>query len=97
MARSVEEDVEEYYKKQLDECGVEHYAKTDAPNESIRKALDSAPSKRGGQGRNYPDIQCLVELPGRRFLPVMIEAKGARGKLVKTASDGGGNRTSGTL
>ena len=90
MARSVEEDVEEYYKKQLDECGVEHYAKTDAPNESIRKALDSAPSKRGGQGRNYPDIQCLVELPGRRFLPVMIEAKGARGKLVKTASDGGG-------
>ena len=90
MARSVEEDVEEHYKKQLDECGVKHCAKTDAPNESIRKALDSAPSKRGGQGRNYPDIQCLVELPGRRFLPVMIEAKGARGKLVKTASDGGG-------
>lgn len=90
MARSVEEDVEEYYKKQLDECDVEHYAKTDAPNKSIRKALDSAPSKRGGHGRNYPDIQCLVELPGRRFLPVMIEAKGAQGKLIKTASDGGG-------
>ena len=44
---------------------------------------------------NYPDIQLLLQNKTRRDIPVMIEAKGLKGRLEKLASDGSIELTSG--
>ncbi|MCI7715449.1 MAG: SAM-dependent methyltransferase [Lactobacillus johnsonii] len=88
MAKSVEEKVEEYYKGYLDRLGVEHYGKTEGINDEINAALKAAPSKTGGVGSNYPDIQLLLEDSHTRRIPVMIEAKGRKGKLEKLDRNG---------
>ena len=61
MTRSVEEKVEEYYKKKLDDYGIRHFGKTESINDDISKALHKAASKSGGKGNNYPDIQLLLD------------------------------------
>lgn len=85
---SVEEKVEEYYKAELDSLGIRHYTKTEKINDSIADALKNANSKSGNKGNNYPDIRCLLENKHRRNLPVMMEAKGSKGKLEKLTKDG---------
>lgn len=85
---SIEEKVEEHYKKVLDDLYIRHFGKTETINDSITKALKEADSKSGGSGNNFPDIQLLLQNKTRRDIPVMIEAKGTKGKLEKLASDG---------
>ena len=84
---SIEEKVEEHYKKLLDDIGIRHFGKTETINVNITNALRSADSKSGGTGNNYPDIQLLLSNNKGRFIPVMIEAKGAKGKLEKLSKD----------
>ena len=84
---SIEEQVEEYYKKQLDRYGLRHYGKTEPTNNSIARALKNANSKSGGSGNNYPDIQLLLVNANRRSIPVMIEAKGTKNKLERLNTD----------
>jgi type I restriction enzyme M protein len=86
---SIEEKVEEHYKSLLDSYGIRHYGKTERVNAAITEALKSADSKSGGSGNNYPDIQLSLQNSSRRDVPVMIEAKGARGKLEKLDAEGG--------
>lgn len=88
MAKSIEEKVEEIFKKQLDAFKVKHYTKTESINSSIDDALRNSVSKSGGQGNNYPDIRVLIETSNMRRIPVMIEAKGTMGKLVKYTRNG---------
>ncbi len=83
MASSIEEKVEEIFKKQLDRFKVKHFTKTESINPSIDEALRNSVSKSGGSGNNYPDIKVLIETSKMRRIPVMIEAKGIKGKLVK--------------
>ena len=83
MSTSIEEKVEEIFKKQLDSLGVRHFTKTEPINESIDDALKTSVSKSGGNGNNYPDIKVLIETSKMRRIPVMIEAKGTKGKLIK--------------
>ena len=85
---SIEEKVEEYYKGLLNEIGLRHFAKTEKVNDSIENALKEANSKGGGSGNNYPDIKCLINDNHGRIIPVMIEAKGTKGKLEKLTKDG---------
>lgn len=85
---SIEEKVEEYYKGVLDKIGLRHFAKTEKINDSIENALKEANSKSGGSGNNFPDIKCLLDNNHGRTIPVMIEAKGSKGKLVKFSKDG---------
>lgn len=85
---SIEEKVEEHFKRMLDDLQIRHYGKTETINGSITKALKEADSKSGGSGNNFPDIQLLLQNKTRRDIPVMIEAKGTKGKLEKLASDG---------
>lgn len=85
---SVEEKVEEHYKKVLDVLGVRHYGKTEKINSAIANALKNADSKSGNSGNNYPDIQLMLENSNARRIPVMIEAKGAKNKLEKTDKNG---------
>lgn len=51
---SIEEKVEEHYKKILDELGIRHYGKTESINRTITDALRSADSKSGGSGNITP-------------------------------------------
>ena len=88
MAKSVEEKVEEYFKAQLDELKIRHYGKTEMINRTIESALKNADSKSGNSGNNYPDIKLLLENKSRRNIPVMIEAKGSKGRLEKLTKDG---------
>lgn len=85
---SIEEKVEEYYKSKLDLLGVRHYGKTERINQAIYNALQNADSKSGGNGANYPDIQLLIHDNHQRYIPVMIEAKGLKNKLVKFDKSG---------
>ena len=79
---SVEERVEEYYKRLLDNLGIRYFSKTEEINSSITKALKDADSKSGNSGNNYPDIKLLLSNKTRRDIPVMIEAKGSKNKLI---------------
>lgn len=88
MAKSIEEKVEEIFKKQLDRFGINHFTKTESINSSIDDALKNSVSKSGGKGNNYPDIKVLIETSKMRRIPVMIEAKGTEGKLVKFTKSG---------
>ena len=81
--KSIEEIVEDFFKKQLDTYGVKYYTKTESINPSIDNALKNAVSKSGGTGNNYPDIKVLLETSKLRRIPVMIEVKGAKNKLIK--------------
>ena len=85
---SIEEKIEEYYKYKLDSMGIRHYGKTEKINQAIYNALQSADSKSGGNGANYPDIQLLIHNNHQRYIPVMIEAKGLKNKLVKFDKSG---------
>jgi len=85
---SIEEKVEEYYKGLLDKIGLRHFAKTEHVNDSIENALKESNSKGGGSGNNFPDIKCLIDNKHGRIIPVMIEAKGTKGKLEKLTKDG---------
>lgn len=85
--RSIEEKVEEQYKSLLDSINVRHYGKTEEINSGISDALRNATSKSGGSGNNYPDIQILLQDEQMRRIPVMIEAKGSKNKLLKLDKD----------
>ena len=76
---SIEEKVEEFYKRELDRLKIRHYGKTEKINDSIEDALKNADSKSGNGGNNYPDIKILLQNKTRRDIPVMVEAKGSKG------------------
>lgn len=59
MARSIEEQVEDWAKAQLVSHNIKYYPKTDKVNEVIGDALKQAPSKQGGGG--------VIFLTSRRF------------------------------
>lgn len=88
MAKSIEEKVEDYFKAQLAEHSIRYFCKTDCINDAIDRALSQAESKSGGSGRNYPDIKIFLKSANNRCLPVMLEAKGTKGKLIKYDKNG---------
>lgn len=88
MAKSIEEKIEDIAKKQLDNFGVRYHIKTDNINSEIDHALQSAKSKSGNDGGNYPDIKCLIKFPqSQQYVPVMIEVKGTKGDLAKIENE----------
>ena len=78
---SIEEQIEDWCKNQFN--GQKYYTKTELINAEIEAALEKAPSKQGGSGKNYPDIKCMVSSENGRKIPVMIEVKGTKGTLIK--------------
>ena len=84
MAKSIEERVEDWCKKQLDK----YFTKTQSINAEIENALKKAPSKKGGEGSNFPDIKCFIETSDKRKIPVMIEVKGTKGDFIKFDENG---------
>ena len=88
MPRSIEEQIEDIAKAQLKTYKVKYYAKTENINSEIDDALKKSVSKSGGRGGNYPDIRAMLTMPNHKTIPVMIEVKGTKGKLIKTNDDG---------
>lgn len=84
--KSIEEDVETLYKHKLISMGFKPVRKNGSVNSEIDNALKTAESKSGGAGNNYPDIRFLID-NGVRRIPVMVEAKGKKGDLIRI-SDG---------
>ena len=80
---SCEERVEDIIKRFLDSKGIKYCTKTEKINDEIANALESYPSKSGGKGKNYPDIQFMLRTKNLKNIPVMIECKGKRGDLAK--------------
>ena len=85
---SMREKVEEYYKAQLDDLKIRHYGKAESVNRTIDDTLKKADSKSGNIGNNFPDIKLLLQNKTRRDIPVMVEAKGSKGKLEKLTKNG---------
>ena len=83
---SIEEQVEDWCKRQLQD--LKYYTKTENINPDIEEALRKAPSKKGGEGMNFPDIKCLIQTADMRHIPVMIEVKGRKGDLAKLDAAG---------
>ena len=78
---SIEEQIEDWCKKQFK--GQKYYTKTETVNAEIASALEKAPSKQGGAGKNFPDLKCLITADDGKRIPVMIEVKGRKGDLIK--------------
>lgn len=83
MAKSVEEKVEDKFKRQLDEYGIKYFSKTESINSTIDQALKDYISKSWGKWPNFPDIKVLLSMPKGAVIPVMIEAKWEKWALVK--------------
>ena len=83
---SIEEQIEDWCKKQFK--GQKYFTKTESVNSEIEMALEKAPSKQGGSGKNYPDIKCMLSTDEGLRIPVMIEVKGKKGALIKTSVNG---------
>ena len=62
MAKSVEEPVEDWAKKSLDDHGVAHSPKNAAINHEIGEAMKKFPSKKGGKGPNFPEPYLRLKL-----------------------------------
>lgn len=62
--QSCEERVEDKIKRELDTLKFKYFTKTQKLNDDIAQALQKHPSKSGGKGKNYPDIQLLLEMGG---------------------------------
>ncbi len=88
MVKSVEEKVEDYFKNQLSQNNIKYFCKTETINIAIDNALKQAQSKSGGSGNNYPDIKVFLNGANNRAIPVMIEAKGGKNKLIKNDAHG---------
>ena len=86
--KSIEERVEDLGKRWLDSYKCKYYTKTDVINSEIDNALRQAPSKSGGSGGNFPDIRLLLVASSTKQYPIVIEVKGAPGKLVKLNKSG---------
>ncbi len=50
---SQEETIEDQTKRELENLKIAYYAKTAPINEETQRALEQAPSKSGGNGKNY--------------------------------------------
>ncbi|WP_163499718.1 HsdM family class I SAM-dependent methyltransferase [Helicobacter suis] len=84
---SQEERLEDLIKEELKTLQIPYYLKANPINEEIKYALEQAPSKGGGSGRNYPDLKLLISTKQMRHIPVMIELKGIKGRLAKFNQD----------
>ena len=56
---SIEEQIEGWSKQQLH--GIKYFTKTEGINPEIDYALRKAPSKKGGEGNNFPHIKCFIQ------------------------------------
>lgn len=87
MAKDVNQKFETlvklHYQSVMSDAKIRFYAEDDKMGNSIDEALKKAESKSGGNGGCRPDYKFLLDNGKARRVPVMVEAKGTKGKLEK--------------
>lgn len=84
MANSIEPEVKDWFAQALSQHKTKYCIEQRTLNVEIENALKAAPSKSGGNGYGRPDFQLMVKDPTTlKNIPVMVEAKGTKGKLLK--------------
>lgn len=84
MAKSIEPEVKDWFAQALSQHKTKYCIEQGTLNIEIENALKAAPSKSGGNGYGRPDFQLMVKNPTTlKNIPVMVEAKGTKGKLLK--------------
>lgn len=84
MAKSIEPEVKNWFAQALSQHKTKYCIEQRTLNVEIENALKAAPSKSGGNGYGRPDFQLMVKDPTTlKNIPVMVEAKGTKGKLLK--------------
>lgn len=84
MAKSIEPEVKDWFAQALSKHKTKYCIEQGTLNVEIENALRAAPSKSGGNGYGRPDFQLMVKDPiTLKNIPVMVEAKGTKGKLLK--------------
>ena len=84
MAKSIEPEVKNWFAQALSQHKTKYCIEQGTLNIEIESALKAAPSKSGGNGYGRPDFQLMVKDPTTlKSIPVMVEAKGTKGKLLK--------------
>lgn len=88
MAKSVETDVKQMFDPIIQKLGWSIIASENQTlDESIDKSLRNNPSKQGGNGGGRPDYSLLLSYDDV-FVPVMVEYKGTRNRLVSKDKQG---------
>ena len=93
MVKSIEPKVKDWFIRSLSDNSTKYNIEQESINSEIEAALKAAPSKSGGTGTNRPDFQMMISPSNMKHYPVMIEAKGTKGKLEKLNDTGTVNNT----
>jgi len=88
MAQSIEPNIADLANGWLKSYKVDYKLEQESLNSQIDKALKEYQSKGGGKGGNRPDSKLLLQDKNLDFFPILIEYKGAKGKLEKLNVNG---------
>ncbi len=82
--QSIEPLIADKFNNELRSYNLEYKLEQESLNKEIDEALKNYASKSGGLGGNRPDVKLLLPTinPNRR-IPVLIECKGQKDKLIK--------------
>ena len=81
--KSIETNIKKIGNKWLSDYGLDYKIDNEELNDEIDKALKQYPTKRGGEGTNFPDVKLLLKDKYSNYYPIFIEYKGKQNKLVK--------------
>ena len=85
--QSIEPKIADLINTELRGYGLTYYLEQDTINTEIEKALQRAPSKSGGAGKNRVDCKLLLQDDKLNYYPIIIEYKGYKDKLEKLNKD----------
>ncbi len=81
---SIEPQIADKFNNELRSYNLEYKLEQESLNTEIDEALKNYASKSGGLGGNRPDVKLLLNTQGpNRRIPVLIEYKGLKDKLIK--------------
>lgn len=86
--QSIEPKIAELANEWLKSYNLNYKLEQESLNCEIDKALNDYHSKNGGTGGNRPDVKLLLRNKDQKDIPILIEYKGYKGKLIKLDGNG---------
>lgn len=86
--QSIEPKIAELANEWLKSYNLNYKLEQESLNREIDKALNDYHSKNGGTGGNRPDVKLLLRNKDQKDIPILIEYKGYKGKLIKLDGNG---------
>ncbi|MFP6133688.1 VRR-NUC domain-containing protein [Helicobacter pylori] len=81
--QSIEPLIADKFNNELRSYNLEYKLEQESLNKEIDEALKNYASKNGGLGGNRPDVKLLLNTTPNRRVPILIEYKGLKDKLIK--------------